>query len=447
MNEKILEDINDCGKKIKTVNTGDDLAYSVSKLKPDQVFNFIMEFNKNSKENFSTQKLRLLRVESGKVVIINENGKLEQIEITKENARTVLSEIKKKDEILHGASYELRKEILKISQGSITTFEAYTYAVEIPLDSSLDDFLDDPNNWIPERLAIHQEIIDSEYHKVSALSERLGEQEPTIYALRGNTASGKTTAIKTNEIFKKSLDQEGQTSGIISPDAYKTKLKKLEYDSDKQAIGYSQVHEEGTMIARKILQKISSSQFSIIIDKRMKEEKNIRELLKISQELNKMIKILDIDISFEISLVRVLGRKIDQDNSTILFDVVAEGFRGIRQNRLSLLKEVRDNPTIKYYVLYITDGKNNFLKVAEKINGELKITKGKMDELKKILKEDPKLEIDKMSQTIIDDNFIKSIIKKTPQNLSLEIQTTLQKYKDKSLKEALDLHAFKLNED
>ena len=81
------------------------------------------------------------------------------------------------------------------------------------------------------------------------------------------------------------------------------------------------------------------------------------------------------------------------------------------------------------------------------MNGEFKIIKGQKESLKRILKEDPKIEIDKMSNIIIDDVYIESVMKQIPPNLRLQARASLEEYKGKSLKEALDLHAFKLNED
>lgn len=92
--------------------------------------------------------------------------------------------------------------------------------------SELSNHLDTRENWLPERLHLHDNILAIEQEYVIRLSERLGELRPTMYLLRGNTASGKTTALRTHPLFRNALDPfTNQPSGTINTDIYKKYLK------------------------------------------------------------------------------------------------------------------------------------------------------------------------------------------------------------------------------
>ncbi len=431
-------------KKSQAKAKTEELSQKLVTLNPEQVQAFLSEHQEG---DLQTQEFQLLKSENGQLVMVNESGKLQQLSVSKENAKSVLQEIKSKDETIKGPSYKLRKEVLKLSAGTIMTYEAYTYANQIPQGGNLDAYLDNPDNWLPERLDFQKGIISGECEKAFALSKRLQDSEPTIYALRGNTASGKSTAIKSNELFKKSLDENGQATGAINPDTYKTAIKAIEADAGRQTVGHDQAHEEGSTIARKITQEVLNSEASMVIDKRMNKEKNILELVKMAQETGKVIRILDVDVPLQTSLIRVLGRAIGGVDPNVPFGAVVEGFEGIRTNRVSLLQQVRDNPKIKDYVLYGMDENGDSVKMAEKTNGAFMVIEEQMENLKKILKENPQTEIETLGKTVIDESYIQGIMDKTPDGQKEKVQTSLQRYTGKTLQQALNEHALKLNED
>ncbi|MSU56560.1 MAG: hypothetical protein EXS51_04645 [Candidatus Taylorbacteria bacterium] len=416
----------------------------LSNLSGEEAVAFVAEYNKNNPDSLKGQELRLMRADGEKMFVVNERGSLEEISVTKENAKEMLLGIKAKDELLKGKSYELRKAILERSEGGIVTHEAYTYG-EVPQGNALDSFLDNPENWVTERRALHEQIVSEEYGKAAALSERLDDPEPTIYALRGNTAAGKTTAIRNNEIFSKALDAKGQPSGAINPDTYKGELKSTEAVEGRQTVGHQQTHEEGSMLARKISEKITKSESSMVIDKRMNKEKNITELIKTAEESGKKIKILDVDVPFEVSLVRVLGREIGGEDPTVPFGAVAEGFEGVRKNRASLLEQVANDPKIKDYVLMVADEKGSSVKVAEKIDGKLVILEGQEEAFQRAVDKGTESSVTEMAQTVIDDVYVAKIMDRTPESMQSKVRASLERYKGKTLKDALDEHSSKLN--
>jgi hypothetical protein len=420
------------------------LGEQMSGLSGEETAAFVAEYNKNNPDGLKGQEMRLMRADGEKMFVVNERGSLEELSVTKENAREVLNAMKAKDEVLKGKSYELRKAILERSEGGIVTHEAYTYG-EVPQGNALDAYLDNPQNWVAERRALHEQIVTEEYGKAAALSERLNDEEPTIYALRGNTAAGKTTAVRNNEIFAKALDAKGQPSGAINPDTYKGELKSTEAVEGRQAVGHQQTHEEGSMLARKISEKITKSESSMVIDKRMNKEKNITELIKTAEESGKKIKILDVDVPFEVSLVRVLGREIGGEDPTVPFGAVAEGFEGVRKNRASLLEQVANDPKIKDYVLMVADEKGNSVKVAEKVDGKLVILEGREEAFKQAVDKGTESSVEAAAKTVIDDAYVAKVMDRTPEAMQSKVRASLERYRGKTLKDALDEHSSKLN--
>lgn len=415
-------------------------------LPDDKATAFIAEFNQNNHGLLKSQEFRLLQSRGEKVVMIDASGNLNEMVVTKENARSALDEIKGKDEVLRGNSYDLRKEIVQRSKGEIATYEVYTYPVDIPQGGKLDQFLDNPDNWLPERRMLQQQIIDQEYAKALALSARLGDPEPSVYALRGNTAAGKTTATRSDELFRKALDENGQPSGAINPDTYKTELKSSEIIANRQTIGHHQAHEEGSMIARKISGKIAESESSMVIDKRMNKAKNITELVATAEQNGKLIKILDVDVPLEASLIRVLGRKIGGEDPTVPFDAIIDGFEGIRQNRAVLIEQVINNPKIKDYVLYVASESGISTKAAQKVNGEFMVIEGQEDAFRRAVSKDTDSTVAEMTTKVIDESYIGDALTRVPEAQQSKVRAALERYKGKTMKEALDLHSQKLNE-
>jgi len=417
----------------------------LSKLSDEEAVLFIAEFNKNNPGSLKSQEFKLMRSSGEKIVMVDESGNLQEMLVTKENAKDVLGAIKAKDETLRGKSYELRQEILKRSGGDIATHEAYIYATDIPRGNDLDSFMANPDNWLPERVVFHREIIDKKLKEAEALSTRHGmpPKQSKITTLRGNTASGKTTAIAGNEKFSDILDENKEATGAVNPDTYKVELINLDKVEGVETSNHSQTHEESSMLGKLIQKEIVENipPQALVIDKRMDKDKNIKELLKIAHQTGVEVEICDIDVPLETSLIRVLGREAGGDSPLVAFLQVAEGFEGIRKNRTELLRTVNKDPQVTDYVLYAMDENGNSVETARKVNGKFEIVEGRKELLKKTLNKDTETEINKMAGTLIDETYIQDILKKTPEKHRPKVQESLDRYKGKTFKEALDLHA------
>jgi hypothetical protein len=425
-----------------------DVATSHVDTLPDRdVSAFINKFNKSHAGQLKGEELRLVSSRGGSVVMVDDAGSLKSIKVNKKNAGTVLSDIKKQDAAVRGKSYELRKELVKRSDGNIRTYDAYTYSLDVPAESSkdFDAFLDNPDNWLPERNKVHQKILDDEFANARELSARLqeGDPDPTIYALRGNTASGKSTAVKNDDLFARALDAEGNPTGAINPDTYKGKLRTNDKFDNVFSVDHSQTHEEGSMLARKLSDKILNSDSSMVIDKRNNAEKNIKFIIDNAENTNKKVKILDVDVPLETSLTRVLGRTATGDDPLVPFKAVMEGFDGIRSNRQSLINQVKSNPNIKSYVLYATDESGVSVKLAEKVDGVFSVVKGKEEAYNKLmaLADDTAAEIERVANTLIDEKYIQKAVSSVEPKYQAKTRASLEKYLGKTLKDALDTHA------
>jgi hypothetical protein len=429
------------------------LSPALESLTESEVQAYLEQVNNSYGGVFSGEDLCLLSARRENAVIVNTQGRLEEVPITQENVSDVLSAVKAADaEGKRGHSYGLRHEILKRSEGRILTHDAYTYAEQLPSGEALDAYLDDPESWVPERRALQQDIVDTELQKASQLSERLDDEQPTVYVLRGNTAAGKTTAVRSNENFAKALDTEGEPSGSINPDTYKETLKENEAEGTHQTVSHFQAHEEGSMIARKINESIAKSDSSMVIDKRMSKMKNFAGLLEHAETNERLVKILDVDVPLELSLVRVLERPIGGESPNVPFDAVAEGFSEIRDSRATLLRKASSDEKIADYVLRVADDSGISAEVARKVNGEIEIDPQHEDLFMQATdQESVATTINTLSETVITDDYVEAYIARVHADdpEGARAQTTraaLVRYRGKTLKQALDERASTLNE-
>jgi len=444
--------------------TAEFIRKGIPELTDDNADAFIKEFNEKNQGALQGMELTFVRGRGDKLMLVDESGNLKEISVTKENAKQALAEIKGLDEKLErkGNSYDLRGEILKRSEGKLKTAEAYTYGGEVDR-KQLKEFLADPDHWLPERRRLQEEIVKSELDKAVKLAERMGEKN-AIFALRGNTAAGKTTALRNNELFGRAINPETkQPDGAINPDTYKQQLKAADASPDGwQSVSHYQAHDEGSMMSKKIARRIEESEdASMIIDKRLNEAKDIQELVAMTEK-GKSLKFLDVDAPLETSLIRVLGRKAGGADPLVPFDGVAEGFDGVRKNRVELIKEAVKNDKVDTYVLYAPGPDGKPMLVAEKVpmlgkDGQpmtrpdgtprykLKINdKERFREAINYKAADAAIK--DLRGQVIDDAYIEKTLQKLPEDQRGYTKGILEKWKGKSYEQALDAHAKEINQ-
>ncbi|HZI11291.1 MAG TPA: XopAJ/AvrRxo1 family type III secretion system effector zeta toxin [Myxococcus sp.] len=368
------------------------------------------------------------------------NGRVYEGVITPDNAKEVLDFVKQADVAGgHSAStYKVREAILERSGGNVSTMDAFTKGAP-PKDGNVWDWMADPANWVPERQAVQKKLFDAELAKAQALSDRMGEPN-TVYALRGNTAAGKTTTVKGDpELKAKVLDGKGEISGALNPDPIKAQLVEVQGGG----ISTSQAHMEGSAISQRVEQEmLSRPNSSLVYDKRFAGKTDIPRLLEGIGD--RKLKLIDLDVPLETSSVRVLMRNPGTADPLVPFGAIAQGFEGVRTHRQSLIDEVRKNPQITDYKLFVADETGKQVLVAEKKAGKWMgpDTDAKQRLYERAIVGDAATETARVKNTVIDDAFIERQVSGiSSPDFAAKMRARLTEYKGKTLGQALDDHS------
>lgn len=305
---------------------------------------------------------------------------LDEIGLTRENAATQLRLVKildlallwqtriSRSRIVHQQStYEIRTRILELLSPEIQTTEAYTLTLD-PQKIRNRDYLKEASHWMPERIRFYcTTLIPQEYIRMIALSQRLKDPHPRVYALRGGTASGKTTVAI--QLFGRALDEQGELSGCINPDHMKCVVKSK--TSFKQILTNFQVHEE---VARGPLAHyeqavLSMPKYSIMIDKRCSSlEDFMATVIHPTKSRKGHATVIDLDVPLEESMLRVLTTRDPRGKSACPHpSAIQEAFQEVRSSRSGIIKHIKKGEIVDRYVLFHMDESRHLYLVAEKI--------------------------------------------------------------------------------
>ena len=172
---------------------------------------------------------------------------IRDLQITKENARDILNGVKVIDTIAStmmqrfglklifaNCSCDLRTHILEVCSPEMTTTEAYVKSA-FPKQIKNVDYLRNPANWVSKRIGFYaSRVIPQAYIDLIRLSKQIKEERMVI-ALRGNTASGKSSAAKI--FLAGALNERGELAGCLNADTLKATLQGHVFTS-------MQVHDE-----------------------------------------------------------------------------------------------------------------------------------------------------------------------------------------------------------
>lgn len=344
----------------------------------------------------------------------------------KYNSQEVLSKLKllepemTQTEQTLSRTYKLRSECLERSHSKISTCQAYTLSSDPHVCSSTGEAF--KAQWHPVRQEYQNQLVQKAVNSTLTLSQELDYRHPVTIAMRGNTASGKTRALRTEMASIKDL------SGAINPDPIKYEL------IGQMDVTAAQAHREGAMLSKKIMD-ISLAQrpnINLVIDKRLDEREDIASVLNFRS--NDRVEILDIDAPLEKSCLGVLTRRKGPD-PLVPFDSIAAGYKNIRANRNHLIDQVKTNSEVEKYSLYVSDEGSTYF-VASKKKGEFVIsdpTRFKDAQHS----EGIDIEIVETANKVITSSFLKEKYKVAPwlQNQGLESFLGL------SIKDALDQHS------
>ena len=210
--------------------------------------------------------------------------------------------------------------------------------------------IDAPDFWQPERAEIQAYGIQRQFEDAVALSEsmRRAERElgipPTIYALSGISAAGKTTACKKVGSFPgmiyetKENGDRGDPIGTLATDNSKSYLWMAGGSCD-------QIHAESSMMMRKVdalwADYVSSvsGDCSEVRDKTFSELKDVEEIIKSAQETGRRISDLDIDVPFVVSAVGVMMRPKGSHEPHPAFGYLMDNYISMKETRYRKLHE------------------------------------------------------------------------------------------------------------
>jgi ADP-ribose pyrophosphatase YjhB (NUDIX family) len=365
--------------------------------------------------------LQPLKISEKYLAFINASAKVEVIGTDIVYLRKLLNQIKTYDndnlkQETH--SLMLRSVLLSISKSELKSYDVFTNFDTDGIDKdALRNLLRDENNWINERVKIHRRLTSSFLRSAEILSRKIARSKKMgrgIYCVRGSVASGKSSFTK--GFLSQNLKSVSDTSGVLNTDAIKMKLVANTLNVTGNALSGYVFHEEASIIGEKILDHVTSSNLSYVIDKRMQEASDIDRLLFDAKQRKLPITIFDVKVDFITSALRVLERTgVYPSDPTPDFLALFNSYKNVEENRPLFLEKALGSKLVKDYsaVLVRSNGQPmiSVIKKNYKVNKENfdRESEGrftaKIDSLKKVV-----LSGNKMLQAALDEHSNKSFI-------------------------------------
>ncbi len=378
-------------------------------------------------------------------------ARLEKIQLNHENAREFLKLVKLVDYALtwqghlssqkfklKRTSYKIRTFILKLCSPQMNTCEAYTKTL---LSSRMEDFpyLQDPSHWVAKRKGLYAKLIANASIRTLALSKRLHPKAPSIWAVRGNSGSGKTYYLAHDRSLQHALDEKGSLSGSLNPDTFKACLKRISPFTPPHLVN-NQVHEEGAALFARYQQALSQEalKLSLILDTRLLYVEDLKaHVIEPTRKRGGKAYLIDMDAPLLTSIHRMLIRDPFGKDPCVVLEAVIQGAVRMRENRLSIIEEVKKESLIKRYQLYHSGATGSTQLVAEKKKGTFKILM--KESFKECVRPPSKEEIQQQIQQIISTEHIDLAIARL--DIPCHQRPLLEKWKGKTIEEAMQKHA------
>ena len=156
--------------------------------------------------------------------------------------------------------------------------------------------------------------------------------EPTLYAMRGNTAAGKTRAVANNvpDLANTMKTTSNMGKRAVNPDAFKAQLMA----EGGQNLTSSQVHAESSMLADRFQREMLDTKgadgkpVSMLIDKRLATLGDVAGYAELARSTGRKFVLYDVEAPLEASLAGVLERQPGGADPLPPFEVVANGVQG-----------------------------------------------------------------------------------------------------------------------
>ncbi len=75
------------------------------------------------------------------------------------------------------------------------------------------------------------------------------------------------------------------------------------------------------------------------------------------------------------------------------------------------------------------------------------VIEGQEDAFQRAVSKSTESTVAQMASTVIDETYISGVLSRTPEAMQPKVRASLERYSGRTLKEALDTHAQKLNEE
>jgi hypothetical protein len=376
------------------------------------------------------------------LLFVDKGGKIAEAKVTFDNARDVVRMLNDLEEGVPGATYAMRE--MALERGHLTTFEAFTYGGIDANPKTMWDIADDPNRWLPQRRKVHEELKASGVDKAMALSNALGRDEPTVFAMRGNTAVGKTRTLKDIASLAPAADLiKQEPKSAINPDNFKADLIKHAYNAGSCAIDHGQAHVESCVIAQAVWASLDADpDASVLVDRRLGAQSDFDELVRTAHASGKRVELYDIDAPLEASLCGVLVREPGGVDPIPPFEAIAWGFKSIREDRLKVLEQAIVEGHVDRYELFGTlpDGSKA---LAVKMEGRA-TTEIDADLFAEAIAA-PDAIIEQARHTVIDQPFIARMADGITGPFAKTLRAALERYRGLTLEQAISEHSKRLD--
>jgi hypothetical protein len=315
----------------------------------------------------------------------------------------------------------------------------------------------DSANWRPSRRELHGRLLKDALKRADTFARALsGLVPPTLFAMRGNTAAGKTSALKkAAPAVKEALDAvEHETasapwgvsveSASLNPDNFKGPLMK----AGGRDLTSAEVHLESSVLTDQLEKELinlkdpndKTKPATILVDKRLAKLKEVKAYADAARESGRDFMLCDVDAPLEASLVGVLRREPGGPDPLPSFDVVKEGFEAVREDRAAVIKLFQSGEATGTYKLYVADHTGDRVHVATVEGKELKIEPEREELFKEAMRPADHTTADKGNEKLTLQKIDALVAKLEPTQRD-KVRGQLRKYVDKTWKEALDAHA------
>ncbi|MDP2342418.1 MAG: zeta toxin family protein [Deltaproteobacteria bacterium] len=369
------------------------------------------------------------------VAFINAKGKIDTLAMPVEGAAATLAKVK---QLALGASADgLLREVLKRSGGNVVTSSAYTLATELPQKGKW-DYLDGLAHWTPERRELHESLYARSLALATGLNQVIGAGgKPTVFAMRGNTAVGKTRTLANVDTLKSGAAfLKDNPAASINPDPIKAELVAAEAGKGVK-VSSNQVHEEGSAISWRLLQAMQKEAMSMIVDRRLGSPNDVSDIIAAAEANGKAVELIDVDAKLAFSVMGVLMRKPGGVDPIVPFSAIAYGFAEVRDGRLKVIERAIESEAVTRYDLFATANDGSKVCVAQKRDGQLEI---KDTALFDSCVAPPHDEVERMRTQIVDAAFVDQLTSGLPKPFLDDAKQALLRYAGLTLQAALEAH-------